>query len=250
MQEIKYVPTVIEGLETLEQDCKGFVIQMREKGTTAPVREKIAQAVKVGDKWKSEAVVFEETIDGKTYEFRGAVMGKGKLLSIFSLWTLFACGITEPTDVSYIGDAVKQNIIWSLDQVGMSVGDIASDLTISESSGTYVIKARVTYLHDNDNNMIKMTAFLETDDTNYAAYCELRLWKLGLAGAGDTLITWVEVISNQDGYNSTLKEWAIDTDSLNLEVGELYEFNIRMLSEGAGTAWALLKNPIIYATGK
>jgi len=253
MAVTQYQPVVIQGLETFEEDCQGFVIQMREKNTVSPVYEKTTKAVKIGLKWRSEAVSFDSAIEGKTYEYRVATMNTKRFLSAFTAWVFVACSITEPTDITYLGDGIKQSIIWS-DVVSNRIkGDDSTYSPIPEDAITYKRKAVIPYYYDHDDEALEFTFShkLTGNPLGLYAYVKFGIYEFDPDSFPGTLLKEDFTSYNDDTLTPQLFTIQLDIRNLMLSTSSLYVLAIHMKSEDGGfVPTGSVTSSVITALGK
>ena len=66
----KYNPITIHSVETLSQEFKDFVVEIREKGNNSTLIRKTASGIKDGLIWRMQPLIFDHTEKGKEYEIR------------------------------------------------------------------------------------------------------------------------------------------------------------------------------------
>ena len=83
---LKFSPIVIANVETMSQDFKNFIVEIRRKDDKISSTLRTASGIKTGLYWKMEPLVFEHTITGIEYEIRICVQNINGEKSQYSEW--------------------------------------------------------------------------------------------------------------------------------------------------------------------
>ena len=95
IEETVYGSIVIQGLESLEQNFKEFVVQLRRKGTKE-IREQSGAGIREWGKWRSVPIIFGQCIKDTWYEFRSAVRNTKETPLEFTVWKQIRAGDSTP----------------------------------------------------------------------------------------------------------------------------------------------------------
>ena len=82
----KFSPIIISNVETMSENFKDFIVEIREKGNNSSVVCKTASGIKKGFKWKMVPLVLEHTKTGLEYEIRVCVQDLNGNKSSYTKW--------------------------------------------------------------------------------------------------------------------------------------------------------------------
>jgi len=109
-QEIIYAPLVVQGLESFEDDLKEFIVQVRLKSNPNTKWEKSSLGIKEGLVWRSIPIIFDETVQGLTYQVRVAVRFVGGEISAYTSWVDEVAGDTTPPTTITSGNVTLSHV--------------------------------------------------------------------------------------------------------------------------------------------